>query len=841
MDPSRFGNYLLLQHLASGGMAEVFLATPLEGGEPERLVIKIIRREHMARAEYRAMFLEEGRLNAAVRHRNVVGVLDRGEVDGVPFLALEYVAGIDLRGLLQALALQSSGKPPLPIAVHIVREVALGLHAAHSARDEQGQPLQITHRDVCPHNVLLGFDGRVVISDFGIAQSAAGGSRPSQLTGRAGYLSPEQCAGLAIDHRSDVFSLGILLYEASVGRRLFRGPSRIETQQMIKEARVVPPTAIDPGYPPELESIVLRSLARTPEQRYASAEALARDLSLYLARTGSDIDEPELASYLASVAPAVQAAEVRHESSESMPVLPTGDGGMGGSTAGAVPLEAAGRPPAAADTDPAEDDETPPAPEEEPAPALAAANVEQATSLAAGAPGRPAAAAPAAPAAPLPGPEAAAAPPRAESEPLPLPLPAGPLRTPPPEQEQEPPKPVAAPAPRKTPTPAQPVQRPVAASHAIPKLAQGGAEELYYQMHIEPELKGTRWPRVARVALVAVLVLVAGLLTYRAAIRPVKVPEVVQQPAAPPAAATPVAADATLEVSTQPPGAWVELDLGRDPATSPVRLPVASGRSHALVIQLPGHHAYRTRFFIGEPKGKHVENVTLRPLEQEAALGRVHVETRPEEVQVFWGGTLLGPAPGPFALPADEELVLHLQQAGHVPQSVLVAPRAGLDVLVRTELARIEGEDGERELRVRSLPEGATVAVNGRKLGTTPFFDRYARGALLTLRLEKEGYEPWERDLHLEAQNVQVEARLVPRQLPQAQLAVRCSLPAVVYLDSEEQGKAPVELTVASGKHQVVVETEKDRLRANFHVSLEPGEILERKVVFDENGNYNVE
>ncbi|MBM4319770.1 MAG: serine/threonine protein kinase, partial [Deltaproteobacteria bacterium] len=409
MEASQFGKYRLLQHIASGGMAEIWLAEPLEAKTPQRLVIKIIRREHLERAEYRAMFLEEARLNAAVSHTNVVGVHERGEVDGVPFLVLEYVNGLDLRALLHTLAMHGA-KLPLPIAVHIVREVALGMHAAHTAQDEQCRPLRLVHRDVCPHNILLGFEGQVKISDFGIAHGtdAASGSRPGQLTGRAGYLSPEQCAGLTIDHRTDIFSLGIVLYEATVGRRLFRGPSRIETQQMIKEARITPPTEVLPDYPKELEAIVLRALARAPEQRYATAEALARDLSLFLARTAEEVDQPELSSYLQTLAPAVQeAAEAREERSSSfITPLPA---------PGPAPDAGASNPPAADEA--ANDEDTPPAEEE------------------------------------------AAAPPAPAEQ-----MPVGPLRSPPPEPEKP------APPPKREPSQPLPAQRPMAASHSIPKL-----------------------------------------------------------------------------------------------------------------------------------------------------------------------------------------------------------------------------------------------------------------------------------------------------------------------------------------------------------------------------------
>jgi eukaryotic-like serine/threonine-protein kinase len=171
------------------------------------------------------------------------------------------------------------------MAVRVIAETAAGLHAAHELRDENGSPRGVVHRDISPHNILIGTNGVVKIVDFGVAKAVgrvSEATRAGQLKGKFGYMSPEQARGKPIDRRSDLFALGIVLFELTTSRRLFRGESDIETLKLVISSRIPPPTSFDPKYPPELERIVLRCLQRDPQGRYQTAQELEADLRQYL-------------------------------------------------------------------------------------------------------------------------------------------------------------------------------------------------------------------------------------------------------------------------------------------------------------------------------------------------------------------------------------------------------------------------------------------------------------------------------------------------------------------------------------------------------------------------------
>jgi serine/threonine-protein kinase len=174
---------------------------------------------------------------------------------------------------------------PPEMAVRILAEAAAGLHAAHELRDENGAPRGVVHRDISPHNILIGTNGAVKLVDFGVAKAVgrvSEATRAGQLKGKFGYMSPEQARGKPIDRRSDLFALGIVLFELTTSRRLFRGESDIETLKLVISSRIPPPTTLDPKYPPELERIVLRALQRDPQARYQTAAELEADLRGYL-------------------------------------------------------------------------------------------------------------------------------------------------------------------------------------------------------------------------------------------------------------------------------------------------------------------------------------------------------------------------------------------------------------------------------------------------------------------------------------------------------------------------------------------------------------------------------
>jgi tRNA A-37 threonylcarbamoyl transferase component Bud32 len=316
----RLGRYRLLRRIAVGGVAEVYLAAS-EGlaGFSKKVVVKRLYAEHARDPDLVAMFLDEARLGALLHDPYIVEVYDIGTEGGEYFIAMEHVSGRDLRDLLNA----RPGEPlPLPAALAIVQAVAAGLHHAHERRDPGGQQLGVVHRDVTPANVLLGWDGVVKLSDFGVAKWAEQRSRTEQgtLKGKLSYMSPEQCRGLALDRRSDVFALGVLLYELTTGDRPFRAASDFETLSAIVAGRYDAPTEDRPGYPAALEAVVRRALETDPDRRFPDAAALGAALAEVAGELGARGGPADVARCLAERFPE---AETTPEPVEVASLAPT--------------------------------------------------------------------------------------------------------------------------------------------------------------------------------------------------------------------------------------------------------------------------------------------------------------------------------------------------------------------------------------------------------------------------------------------------------------------------------------------------------------------------------------
>ncbi len=269
------GDYELLLPIASGGMATVHVARKASVAGFERLVV--IKRVHphlLARPETYDLILDEARVASAIRHPNVVPVLDVIEVAGELLLVQEYVESVALSTLLEA-ARQRGQRLPAGVLVRVLLDVLLGLQAAHEARDVQGEPLHVVHRDVSPQNILLAQGGSARLIDFGIAKAAhrLATTESGNIRGKLPYISPEQVNGLALDGRADVFSSAVVLYEALTGELLFKGNDQADTLMKILVASVAPPSAKNPALPAELDAVVLQALARDREERFQSAQS----------------------------------------------------------------------------------------------------------------------------------------------------------------------------------------------------------------------------------------------------------------------------------------------------------------------------------------------------------------------------------------------------------------------------------------------------------------------------------------------------------------------------------------------------------------------------------------
>ncbi len=262
--------------LAAGGMARIYIGRTTGIGSFERhVVLKLILPERANDVTAVQMFLDEARLAASLNHQNVAQVFEVGEDQGIHYLAMEYVHGQDLRALLAKAGSQGT-RVPLDLALTVIAGGASGLNHAHERRGPDGVPLGIVHRDVSPSNFMIGYDGSVKLLDFGIAKATSRSieTQSGIIKGKFAYMAPEQCRGRDVDRRSDVFSLGIILYEITTQHRCFRADSDFDTMHRIVTGDVVRPTRLVQGYPPALEAIVMKALAVDANQRYQSAGLL---------------------------------------------------------------------------------------------------------------------------------------------------------------------------------------------------------------------------------------------------------------------------------------------------------------------------------------------------------------------------------------------------------------------------------------------------------------------------------------------------------------------------------------------------------------------------------------
>ncbi len=279
--PLRIGRYNVVGRLALGGMAEIFLAKLVGPGRFERpVVIKRVLPQHAEQHRFVHMFLDEARIAASIRHPNVVHVEDLG-LDGQGlFLVMEYLAGETVAGLLRRL-LSRAQRMPVDLCAYVVGEACAGLHAVH----ERG----VVHRDVSPQNIFIGYDGSIKLLDFGIAKAAdrITSTEAGELKGKVAYMSPEQCLGASVGPRSDVFSLGIVLYEMLAMRRLFHRATKIATLRAVLDDDVPSPDAASPEIPASVVAACLKALERDPDDRQGSALDLRRELRQTLTDDGA--------------------------------------------------------------------------------------------------------------------------------------------------------------------------------------------------------------------------------------------------------------------------------------------------------------------------------------------------------------------------------------------------------------------------------------------------------------------------------------------------------------------------------------------------------------------------
>jgi serine/threonine protein kinase len=289
--------YRVVEKLESGGMAEVFRAES-EGlqGFRKQVAIKRVLPHLSEKKKFIAMFLDEARLSAQLSHSNCVQVFDIGVGDNAFFIVMEYVDGANLKGIAESVKKQ--GKDfPVPAAAWVAHEICKGLSYAHELTDPNGMPMNLVHRDMSPPNVLVTKYGEVKIVDFGLAKASSQleKSEPGIIKGKFSYLSPEAALGQEVDKRTDIFAVGIILWELLAGQRLFLGDTDFQTVKKVQVAQVPAISQINRKVPPELERIVNKALAKDMLQRYGTSRELGQDLSRFLFSYGEPISSYDIA------------------------------------------------------------------------------------------------------------------------------------------------------------------------------------------------------------------------------------------------------------------------------------------------------------------------------------------------------------------------------------------------------------------------------------------------------------------------------------------------------------------------------------------------------------------
>ena len=306
-DPANliFGKYELIRRLALGGMGEVFLARQTGGvSGTERLVIlKSLLPELAEQEGFVDQFLDEARVAAKLNHPNIVQMFEAGLWNGMYFIAMEYIRGDNL-SRIQKVARVKGVPVPIHLVVRIARDALLGLGHAHTAIDEMtGKPLQVVHRDVSPQNIMVRIDGVTKLVDFGIAKAAnkLDRTKTGVLKGKLQFMSPEQVTGEEVDARTDQFAMGVVLWELLTGSRLFQGDNEIQILRAVTQQRILPPSSVVPGIPPDLETVVMRMLERDRTRRYASCAEAAEELAAWLSQGSRRVSEADVSVFVKRV------------------------------------------------------------------------------------------------------------------------------------------------------------------------------------------------------------------------------------------------------------------------------------------------------------------------------------------------------------------------------------------------------------------------------------------------------------------------------------------------------------------------------------------------------------
>lgn len=297
-----FGKYKIINKIATGGMAEVFKAKITgEMGFEKHLVLKKVLPHLAAEEKWIMSFIDEAKLAALLQHENIIHIYDFGKTDDNWFLAMEYLSGRDLKDVIIK-SIKEQNSLTLENILHIISKICDGLEYAHQLKGHNGSPLNIIHRDISPQNIFITFDGKVKIIDFGIARAAERSvqTQTGMIKGKLSYMSPEQASGKAIDHRSDIFAVGVLLYELLTGKRMYKGEVS-EILLKVIQADYEPVTNLLEDCPPELLAIIEKALATDPDDRYQSAGEMGADIENFMYTSNLRAGSRTLADYMQTI------------------------------------------------------------------------------------------------------------------------------------------------------------------------------------------------------------------------------------------------------------------------------------------------------------------------------------------------------------------------------------------------------------------------------------------------------------------------------------------------------------------------------------------------------------
>ncbi len=298
--PQLYGNYYVLDHLIDGGMAKICRARFL-GEEAEKIVaIKMVQEKFSKDKEFKSMFVDELKVSFGLQHPNIAATFDYGEIREQLFVSMEYIHGKNLDQILRKMQ-ETKRVYPVDVAVFIIAKVCEGLGYAHKFTNNlTGESLNIVHRDISPHNIMLTFEGYVKVIDFGIAKASSNQEKTQDgaIKGKVSYIAPEYLDGKEIDGRYDEFAVGLTIWEMLVGKRVFKGETDILTLRQILECNVPAPSLYNKDVPPELDKIILKALSKDPNDRYPDMEALGRDLVKFLYTAYPDFYESQLGPFL---------------------------------------------------------------------------------------------------------------------------------------------------------------------------------------------------------------------------------------------------------------------------------------------------------------------------------------------------------------------------------------------------------------------------------------------------------------------------------------------------------------------------------------------------------------